>query len=397
MRLDRLRDTVDARGRAASDRAAAPLQHPARSPRTAVVVGRLLGTAFVVCFVTGLYSHFLQDPLPWMRFPTWPSNLYQLTQGIHVTTGIASVPLLLAKLWTVYPRLLQWPPVRGLVHAVERGLVGVLVAAALVEVATGLLNTYQWYPWHFPFRGTHYALAWVVVGALAIHVAAQLPTIVRHRRRERAVSGGQVSAGSTTAETTTRRGLLVAVGAGVAAVVLLTAGQSFRVLRRTNLFAPRVQGLGPQGLPVNKTAAAARVHDAATDPAWTLTVVHGARSVALTRAELAALPQTEVELPIACVEGWTTFARWRGVRVADLLALVDAPSGTGARVTSLEPSGPYRTSDLEPAFAHHPRTLVALELGGEPLDLDHGYPARLIAPARPGVLQTKWLTRVETT
>jgi len=132
MRLDRLRDTVDARGRAASDRAAALLRHPARSPRTAVVVGRLLGTAFVVCFVTGLYSHFLQDPLPWMRFPTWPSNLYQLTQGIHVTTGIASVPLLLAKLWTVYPRLLQWPPVRGLVHAVERVLVGVLVAAALV-------------------------------------------------------------------------------------------------------------------------------------------------------------------------------------------------------------------------------------------------------------------------
>ncbi|MGC5165188.1 molybdopterin-dependent oxidoreductase [Luteimicrobium sp. DT211] len=387
MRFERLRTTAGAHGRAASARAQTALAHPARSARTTVVVGRLLGAAFLVCFATGLYSHFLQDPQPWMWFPTWPSNLYQLTQGVHVATGIASIPLLLAKLWTVYPRLLQWPPVRGALHAVERLLVGLLVAAALVEVATGLLNTYQWYPFRFPFRGTHLALAWVVVGALAIHVAAQLPTIVRHWRRERAVAGGAVS----------RRGFLVVVGSSVAAVVLLTAGQSFGVLRRANLFAPRVQGLGPQGLPVNKTAAAARVHDAATDPAWTLTVAHGGRSVALTRSELAALPQTEVELPIACVEGWTTFARWRGVRVADLLALVDAPPGAAARVTSLEPTGPYRTSDLDAAFAHHPRTLVALDLAGEPLDLDHGYPARLIAPARPGVLQTKWLTRIETT
>ena len=40
-------------------------------------------------------------------------------------------------------------------------------------------------------------------------------------------------------------------------------------------------------------------------------------------------------------------------------------------------------------------TLVALELNGEVLDIDHGYPARLIAPARPGVLQTKWLSSLE--
>ncbi|WP_148668402.1 molybdopterin-dependent oxidoreductase, partial [Streptomyces sp. WAC05950] len=27
--------------------------------------------------------------------------------------------------------------------------------------------------------------------------------------------------------------------------------------------------------------------------------------------------------------------------------------------------------------------------------LDHGYPARIIAPNRPGVLQTKWVGRLE--
>jgi DMSO/TMAO reductase YedYZ molybdopterin-dependent catalytic subunit len=50
---------------------------------------------------------------------------------------------------------------------------------------------------------------------------------------------------------------------------------------------------------------------------------------------------------------------------------------------------------LQGNFADDDRTLVALALHGEPLDRDHGEPARLIAPDRPGVLQTKWLSRLE--
>ena len=41
------------------------------------------------------------------------------------------------------------------------------------------------------------------------------------------------------------------------------------------------------------------------------------------------------------------------------------------------------------------RTLLALDLEGEPLALDHGYPCRVIAPNRPGVLQTKWVESLE--
>ena len=37
---------------------------------------------------------------------------------------------------------------------------------------------------------------------------------------------------------------------------------------------------------------------------------------------------------------------------------------------------------------------VALELDGQTLARDHGYPLRLIAPNRPGVQQTKWVTKV---
>ncbi|GAA1853317.1 cytochrome b/b6 domain-containing protein [Microlunatus capsulatus] len=161
---------------------------PARTTRTTVVVGRVLGGAFLVCFLTGLYSHFLQDPRPWMRFPTWPARLYQVSQGLHVATGIACIPLLLAKLWTVYPLLFAFPPFRTVRQALERASIGVLVATSVVQLATGLLNTYQWYPFPFVFRTAHYALAWIIVGSLVLHVGVQLPKILQFWRGQRASS-----------------------------------------------------------------------------------------------------------------------------------------------------------------------------------------------------------------
>ena len=53
------------------------LRAPSRNPRTAVVIGRLLAVAFLLCFATGIYSHFIQDPLPGMQFLTRPVWLYQ--------------------------------------------------------------------------------------------------------------------------------------------------------------------------------------------------------------------------------------------------------------------------------------------------------------------------------
>ena len=117
--------------------------------------------------------------------------------------------------------------------------------------------------------------------------------------------------------------------------------------------------------------------------------------VALSRADLLALPQTEAVLPIACVEGWSSAVRWSGVAVRDLLGSVGVPGRQTLRFTSLEPSGAYRVMEMGPGYAADPLTLVALAIDGEALHLEHGYPARVIAPGRPGVLQTKWLRSVE--
>jgi DMSO/TMAO reductase YedYZ molybdopterin-dependent catalytic subunit len=356
-------------------------------PVVTVRVGRWLGVAFGICFLTGLVSHWQQQPPGWWTLPPAPAWGYRLTQGVHVATGLGSIPLLAVKLWTVYPRLWSWPPVRSLLHGLERLSVAVLVASAIFEVATGLANVAQWYPWRFFFPRAHEALAWVAVGSILLHLAVKAPDIAAAVRAGRAPEP-EVGDGLT------RRGLLVATGAAVAAVTLTTIGQTVTPLRRLVLLAPRRPGIGPQGIPVNRTAAQAGVRLLAAAPAYRLRV-DGPRPYVLTLAQLRALPQHEAVLPIACVEGWSMSARWRGVRVRDLLDRAGAPGGVGARVNSLETQGLYASSLLSPAHAAHPDTLLALELNGEPLDIDHGYPVRLIAPDRPGVLQTKWVSTVE--
>ncbi|MYT20628.1 molybdopterin-dependent oxidoreductase, partial [Streptomyces sp. SID7760] len=170
-------------------------------------------------------------------------------------------------------------------------------------------------------------------------------------------------------------------------------GQSVTALGRLDLFAPRDPGVGPQGLPVNRTAQAAGITATAVRD-WRLRVA-GPRPYTLTLDELRALPQYEVTLPIACVEGWSKNARWTGVRVRDLLERAGGGPGTGARVESLEPAGAYRVMEMGREYAQDPLTLLALRLNGEELSPDHGHPARIIAPNRPGVLQTKWVARLE--
>ena len=147
-------------------------------PRVAAQLGAWLGICFFVAFATGLVSHLAQQPDSWL--PSRPSWGYQVTQGVHVAAGTAAVPLLIAKLWTVYPRFWIRPPQRlgGLaVHGAERASIGVLVAAAIFQLATGLANVTGWYPWSFSFRSTHFAVAWLAIGALAVHIAVKLPVV----------------------------------------------------------------------------------------------------------------------------------------------------------------------------------------------------------------------------
>ncbi|MEP7113334.1 MAG: molybdopterin-binding protein, partial [Ilumatobacteraceae bacterium] len=75
------------------------LAEGSHSDRVAAILGASLGISFLVCFLTGLLSHLIQHPPDWFAWSTRPAGLYRFTQGLHVATGIATIPLLFAKLW----------------------------------------------------------------------------------------------------------------------------------------------------------------------------------------------------------------------------------------------------------------------------------------------------------
>jgi hypothetical protein len=365
-----------------------------RSPRLTSQLGVWLGVMFGICFLTGFISHEIQHPAAWFRWPARPVWLYRITQGTHIATGLASIPLLAAKLWSVFPRLLnlpriqKWTRVKDWAQLVERVSVLVLVAAALVQIVSGVLNIARWYTaMGFFFTTLHYWTAWIAIGALLVHIGVKLPVVRRAlsapvRPLRRPPTG------------LTRRGLLGTVAATSAVVTVATIGETVRPLAGVSVLADRDPRVGPQGLPVNTSALAAGVRATAASPDWRLEVTGPKATLRLSLDDLAAMEQTTATLPITCVEGWSSGAAWTGVRLRDLVAMVGGDHGSQVTAVSLQQFSAYASSVVDPPHARDPHTLIALRLRGEPLHVDHGYPCRLIAPDRPGVLQTKWLSRL---
>ncbi len=370
---------------------AGAFRSPLHDERAAALLGVALGVSFAVCFATGLLSHGVQRGPTWFRegWPADPISLYRVTQGLHLFAGIASIPLLLVKLWVVYPHLWSWPPFRDLTHLVERAGLVALVGGALFQLGTGVMNVFYWYAFPFNFPNAHYAGAWIAMGGLVAHVGAKWRTTRRALATPRAPVPPREAGGLS------RRALLLAAAAGAVTLVATTLGSAVESLSRLAILAPRRAGVGPQGLPVNGVATP-QILAAARDPAYRL-VVDGAvpRPFSLTLEELRALPRTRQTLPIACVEGWSTGADWSGVPFRELLDRAGAPADAVVRVDSLQRQGGSRTSLVYPQHARDERTLLALEVNGEELHADHGWPVRLIAPNRPGTQQTKWVARLE--
>ncbi|WP_442272092.1 molybdopterin-dependent oxidoreductase [Streptomyces sp. M-16] len=395
---------------------------PLRGPWLTGVFGLALLAGITLLFITGLLSYAAYNPdlavrndqtpdKGWLGFYlfTWPTSpywLYRLTQGVHTVLGVALVPVLLAKLWSVIPKLFEWPPVRSAAHALERLSLLLLVGGAGFTFVTGILNIQLDYIFPGSFYTLHFYSSWVFIGAFVVHVAFRLPRALRAVRsggNHQPASGSHEAAGLVSPRparpTISRRGALAMVGSGSFALLFVTAGQSIGGWwRQTALLAPhgRDPGTGPNGFQINKTAASSGIRPSDIGPAWRLTVRGGGRQVVLTREMLLALPQNESALPIACVEGWSTpDQQWSGVRLSDLAALVRLGTDTPqVLVESVQRGGSFSSVVLAPNQARDHRSLLAMRVNGADLSPDHGYPARVIIPAAPGVHNTKWVTRL---
>jgi DMSO/TMAO reductase YedYZ molybdopterin-dependent catalytic subunit len=122
----------------------------------------------------------------------------------------------------------------------------------------------------------------------------------------------------------------------------------------------------------------------------------------LTYEELVSMPLLEQYVTIACVSNevggnLVGNARWTGVRLKELLERAgvqpEATQIVGRAVDGFTVGFPTAH-----ALADDRESLVAVQMNGEPLPADHGFPARLIVPGLFGyVSATKWLTEIELT
>jgi DMSO/TMAO reductase YedYZ molybdopterin-dependent catalytic subunit len=399
---------------------------PLRGPWFTSLLAVVLLAGLSVMVVTGLLSYAAYDPqlggsndqtpgagllarYVVFDWPTSPSWLYRVNQGTHVLLGLALIPVVLAKLWSVAPKLFAWPPATSVASALERLSLLLLVGSILFLLVTGTMNIQYDYAWGFSFYTGHFYAAWVFLAAFATHVALKTPTMVRSLREtslreqlrtptsrtrpEPPDRHGLVSPAPAPA-TVSRRGALALVGGSSLTLLALSAGQTVDPLRRTALLAPRGQarGDGPNDFQVNTTFAETGVDETETGGSWRLRLVGpGGEQLLLRRDELLTMPLRTETLPIACVEGWSTSQTWTGVRLSELAALVGGEQEDSVFVESLQRGGAFSTMSLTGTQLRAPRALLALKVNGVDLSLDHGFPARMIIPAAPGVRNTKWV------
>jgi DMSO/TMAO reductase YedYZ molybdopterin-dependent catalytic subunit len=119
---------------------------------------------------------------------------------------------------------------------------------------------------------------------------------------------------------------------------------------------------------------------------------------ALPLAELATLPRRELSAAFHCVAGWSaTGLHWEGVAFETFYRAVIEPAlRPDASVTHVVFGGldGYRSVvTIEDALAED--VLIAERLNGQPLDSDHGAPARLVSPHQYGYVNTKHLCAIE--
>jgi DMSO/TMAO reductase YedYZ molybdopterin-dependent catalytic subunit len=376
-----------------------PFRSPLRSEWLTSALGSVLLVLVTIVATTGFLSHAAYMPgLPGNRivahalpltfdWPTTPSWIYGLTQSLHTNVGLVAIPFLLAKLWSVMPRLFAWPPVTSPAQGIERLAIALLVSSSVFELATGVLNMQYWYAFKFNFVVAHYYGAVVFVASLVLHVIVKAPVILRAYRTRGILEPLREKVAEE--QSMSRRGLFAFAGGAALTLLAANAGQSIGgPLRATAFLAPRRKAL-PGDFPINKTAAAAKVTREMAGAAYRLTLRGGAQELRLSRGDLLALEQRARSLPIACVEGWTTRQLWSGVPLATLAELAGVPEPKSVLVRSLQPKGVLSKASLS-----HDQVmdgLLALKVNGEDLSLDHGFPARVIVPGLPGVHNIKWV------
>jgi len=120
---------------------------------------------------------------------------------------------------------------------------------------------------------------------------------------------------------------------------------------------------------------------------WTFTIEGGAEPASWTWEEFRALPSEEVTTDIHCVTKWSKLDTvWRGVSLDTLLGLVEHDAGYLLAFCD----GGY-TTNLPLEHVTDSKAWIAYDYGGEPLEPEHGGPARMLVPHLYFWKSAKWI------
>jgi DMSO/TMAO reductase YedYZ molybdopterin-dependent catalytic subunit len=247
-------------------------------------------------------------------------------------------------------------------------------------------------------------LAAVALVAFIYALVFALVSAAMQRRPRVDGSGPERTAAGMTRRELIQRAMLLAL-AGMAGTAAARWAQN--VAARTTVFAQslfaRIQGLPPEITPndrfyvVSKNAPG---FDPAVDGDRWLLQVGGLveQPIRMTYQQLRALPAVEQFQTLECISNEVggdliSNAKWKGVRLRDLLSRAGGPGAKAVKVAFHCADG--YTESIPFGDAMNPTTLLVYEMNGEPLPKAHGFPARLLVPGLFGMKNPKWITRVE--
>jgi DMSO/TMAO reductase YedYZ molybdopterin-dependent catalytic subunit len=123
------------------------------------------------------------------------------------------------------------------------------------------------------------------------------------------------------------------------------------------------------------------------------------RPLELSLADLKALPKHEQTVMHNCIQGWTGIATWAGVRVGDLLQMCRPQPGARWIVFHAFVQEEYAPDHYYEAFRldemEDRQTILAYEMNGAPLPIQHGAPCRLRLETKVGYKMVKYLHHIE--
>jgi DMSO/TMAO reductase YedYZ molybdopterin-dependent catalytic subunit len=103
------------------------------------------------------------------------------------------------------------------------------------------------------------------------------------------------------------------------------------------------------------------------------------------------LPRVTQRQPLICqIFNWVEVVDWHGIRLADVLDLTGLRTHPEGYLGVYSRDGSY-FEGLSMAEARDPRVLLAMDLNGRPLPMEHGGPLRLVVPFLQGYKSVKWV------